>query len=515
MITEQVKPLSMVIDGRPQTSGSQDYAEIYDPSTGNVIAHAPMCTAEEVDQAVQSAKAAFPAWSQTPPMKRVQTLYRFRDLIDRNLEELTRMVCTENGKVWEEAQGDVLKAKEIVEFACGIPSLMMGESLMDASLGFDTTLYREPLGVFAAIAPFNFPAMIPMGWMMPLAIATGNTLVLRPSPVTPMTSIRMLEMLYEAGLPAGVVNLVTCGAEQAEHLVAHPDVRGVTFVGSTAVGARVYANAAAHGKRVQALCQAKNHALVMADAPLERTARGIINGGLGCAGERCMALPVVAVQENIADRLVDLLTQYARERKIGPAYDRTTELGPVVTERHRKSILSWIDRGVAEDANLALDGRGVSVRGYENGFYLGPTIFDHVKPGMSIGDQEIFGPVLSIKRVRDFEEGLSLMNANPYANGSVIFTQNGRHAREFARRSHAGMVGINVGIPVPIGIFPFTGHKNSFFGDLHTLGKDGVRFFTESKCVTSTWFTEDEMRNEKVDTWDGMLNVPRGSGDPK
>ncbi|HEX3880049.1 MAG TPA: CoA-acylating methylmalonate-semialdehyde dehydrogenase [Bryobacteraceae bacterium] len=511
MIATQAKPLSVFIDGRAHTSQSTDFADIYDPSTGAVIAHAPMCTKDEVDAAVESCKTAFPAWADTPPTKRVQVLYRFRDLIDRHVDELTRMVSTENGKVWDEAQGDVLKAKEIVEFACGIPTLMMGESLMDASAGFDTTLYREPLGVFAGIAPFNFPAMIPMGWMMPLAIATGNTLVLRPSPVTPMTSIRMVEMLYEAGLPKGVVNLVTCDAPQAERLVAHPDVQGVTFVGSTAVGSKVYANAAAHGKRVQALCQAKNHALVMEDAPLERTARGIINGGLGCAGERCMALPVVAVQESVADRLVELLAAFARERKIGPAYDKSSELGPLVTSRHRQSVVSWIERGVSEGADLALDGRGVSVSGYENGFYLGPTIFDQVQPGMAVGDQEIFGPVLSIKRVRDFEEGLSVMNANPYANGSVIFTQSGRKAREFARRSHAGMVGINVGIPVPIGVFPFSGHKNSFFGDLHALGKDGVRFYTESKCVTSTWFNDDELKNQKVDTWDGMLNTaPRG-----
>jgi len=458
-----------------------------------------------VNQAIESAARAFPGWADTPAIKRVQVLYRFRELIDKHLDELTLSVCTENGKVWDEAQGDVLKAREAVELACGIPSLMMGESMMDASQGYDTTLYREPLGVFAGIAPFNFPAMIPMGWMMPLCIATGNTLVLKAATMTPMTSMRMLELLYEAGLPEGVVNLVTCSRREAEILLTHPAVKGITFVGSTSVGLHVYSTAAAHGKRVQALCEAKNHALVLEDAPLERTARGIINAAYGCAGERCMALPVVAVQESIADDLVALLVKFARERKIGPAYDKTSELGPLVTEGHRKFVTDWIAKGVEEGAELILDGRGVVVPGYEGGFYLGPTIFDHVKPGMSCGEQEIFGPVLCVKRVKDFEHGLEVINANPFANGAVIFTQSGHYARNFAKRVHGGMVGINVGIPVPVGMFPFSGHKQSFFGDLHTLGKDGVRFYTESKCVTATWFDEAELKKEKIDTWDGVL----------
>jgi malonate-semialdehyde dehydrogenase (acetylating)/methylmalonate-semialdehyde dehydrogenase len=415
------------------------------------------------------------------------------------------MVATENGKVWDEARGDVLKAKEVVELACGIPSLMMGESLMDASRNYDTVLYREPLGVFAGIAPFNFPAMIPMGWMLPLCIATGNTFVLKAASMTPMTSMRMLELVYEAGLPKGVANLVTCSRHEAEIMLTHPDIRGVTFVGSTSVGLHVYSTAAAHGKRVQALTEAKNHAVVLEDAPLERTARGIINAAFGCAGERCMALPAICVQESIADELVALLVKFAKERKIGPAYDKTSELGPLVTADHRKFVTGWIEKGVSEGAKLVLDGRGVVVKGYEGGFYLGPTIFDHVKPGMSCGDEEIFGPVLVIKRVKDFEEGLAIANANRFANGATIFTQSGYYAREFARRSHGGMIGINVGIPVPVGMFPFAGHKNSFFGDLHTLGKDGVRFFTESKCVTSTWFSEADLKKTKVDTWDGVL----------
>ena len=505
MITTSVEVLSYFAGGERLTSTSGKFADVYDPSTGEVIAQTPLCTEEEVKRAIEAAKAAYPAWSDTPAIKRVQVLYNFRNLIDKHLDELTRMVCMENGKVWEEAAGDVLKAREAVELACGVPSMMMGESLMNATSGYDTTLYRESIGVFAGIAPFNFPAMIPMGWMMPLCIATGNTFVLKAATMTPMTSMRMLELLYEVGLPKGVVNLVTCSRKEADLMLRHPDIKGVAFVGSTSVGLHVYQTAAAHGKRVQALCEAKNHALVLEDAPLERTARGIINAAFGCAGERCMALPTIAVQESIADDLVKLLVQFSRERKIGPAYDKSSELGPLVSTGQFKWVTDFIEKGVAEGAELALDGRGVKVQGHEKGFYLGPTIFDHVKPGMSIGEDEIFGPVLCIKRVKNFEEGLAVANGNRFANGSVIFTQSGYYSREFARRTHGGMVGINVGIPVPVGMFPFAGHKQSFFGDLHALGKDGMRFFTESKCVTTTWFSEEEKKKSKVDTWDGVL----------
>jgi malonate-semialdehyde dehydrogenase (acetylating)/methylmalonate-semialdehyde dehydrogenase len=381
----------------------------------------------------------------------------------------------------------------------------MGESMMNASTGFDTVLYREPVGVFAGIVPFNFPAMIPMGWMAPLCMASGNTIVIKAASFTPMTALRFAELYRQAGLPDGVLNVVTCSRNEAELFLTHPDVRGVSFVGSTAVGLNVYSKAAAHGKRVQALCEAKNHALVLADAPIERTARGILNAAFGCAGERCMALPAVVAEERIADRLVECIVKYAKEIKVGPAYDKTSGMGPLVNGAHRASVERWIERGVQEGARLALDGRGFVVPGYEGGFYLGPTVFDHVKPGMAVGDSEIFGPVLCVKRVRDFEEGLALMNANEFANGSVIFTQNGHYSREFARRTHGGMVGVNVGIPVPVGFFPFCGHKRSFFGDLHCLGRDGVRFYTQTKCVTSRWFDEEEMKAEKVATWDGML----------
>lgn len=501
----EVKKLKFFVGGEWLESKTTKYMDVYNPSTGEVLAKAPCCTEDEVNFAIKSASDAFPKWSQTPVMKRVQVLYKFRDLLDKHMDELTEMLAMENGKIWDEAKGDMLKVKEPVEFACGMPNLMMGESLMNTSTGYDTVLYREPVGVFAGIAPFNFPGMIPMGWMTPICIAAGNTIVIKAASMTPMTSMRCAELWKEAGLPDGVLNIVTCSRNEAELFLKHPDVKGITFVGSTSVGLHIYGTAATNGKRVQALCEAKNHGLVMEDAALERTARGIINSSFGCAGERCMALPVIVAQESIADELVMLLVKYAKELKIGPAFDKTSQLGPVVTAAHKEFVLGCIEKGIKEGAELVLDGRDVTVPGFENGFYVGPTILDHVTADMTVGDNEIFGPVICVKRVKDFEEGLKVMNNNPFANGSVIFTQSGHYSREFARRTHGGMVGINVGIPVPVGIFPFSGHKNSFFGDLHTLGKDGVRFYTETKVVTSTWFDEQEKKKTTVDTWDGSL----------
>lgn len=500
-----IKKLKCFINGKWLESVSEKYMDIYDPSTGEIIAQTPCCTEAEVVSAIEAARGAFSGWSQTPVMKRVQVLYKFRELLEKHMEELIYTVAREHGKVWSEAEGDILKVKEPVEYACAVPELMMGESLMDTSTGYDTVLYREPVGVFAGIIPFNFPGMIPMGWMAPLCIATGNTIVIKAASMTPMTAMRCAELWQEAGLPDGVLNIITCSRNEAEILLEHPDVKGVSFVGSTSVGLHIYTKAAASGKRVQALCEAKNHGLVLEDAALERTARGIINSSFGCAGERCMALPVIAVQESVADKLVSLLVKYAAELKIGPAYDKTSQLGPLVSENHRRFVLNWIEKGIAEGAKLILDGRVTVVSGYENGFYLGPTIFDYVTPEMTIGDEEVFGPVLCIKRVKDFEEGLQIINENRFANGSVIFTNSGYYAREFARRTHGGMVGVNVGIPVPVGIFPFTGHKQSFFGDLHVLGKDGIRFYTETKAVTTKWFDEADMKKTVVDTWDGSV----------
>ncbi len=490
-------------------SKTSRYMDCFDPSTGEIIALAPQCTMDEVNEAVAAAAAAFPAWADTPPSKRVQIFFRMKALLDKHLDELTKLVATENGKVLDEAMGDAVKVTELVEFACGIPHMTKGAALMNLTPGHDTTQYREPLGVFAGIVPWNFPAMLPMGWVAPLCIATGNTLVLKLASFVPQSAIRIMELWDEAGLPRGVINLVTCSRNEAEILLKHPDVRGVTFVGSTSIGRHIYATAAANGKRVQALTEAKNHALVLRDAALERTAASIVNSACGCAGERCMALPAVVAEEAIADDLVAAIVRKMKALKVGPAYDKASQLGPLVNAEHRQSVINWIQKGVDEGARLVVDGRGICVKGYEKGFYLGPTLFDHVKPEMTVGNREVFGPVLCVKRVRDFEEGLALMNGSEFANGSVIYTQSGYWAREFARRTHGGMVGVNVGIPVPLGLFGFTGHKNSFFGDLHTMGTDGIRFYTELKTVTAHWFSEQEAREAKVvNTWDGMIQMP-------
>ena len=499
-----IKRLKYCINNEWLESATSKYMPVMNPSLGVQIAEAPCCTQSEVDAAVKAAAAAFPAWSDTPIPQRIQLMFRFKALLDKNLDELATLLATEMGKVLAEAKGDVLKAIEVVECACSSHYLMQGDTCMNVAAGYDTVSFREPLGVFVGIAPYNFPAMIPMGWMLPFCITTGNTFVLKAASMVPQTSSRMLELLIEAGLPKGVVNLVTCSRVEADSLLTNPAVKGVTFVGSTSVGLHIYSTAAGAGKRVQALCEAKNHALVMEDCVLERTVAGIINSTYGCAGQRCMALPVVCVQESIADEFIALFKKKAMELKLGPAYDPSSQLGPLVSASQKQSVENWIQRGVDEGARLVLDGRGATVPGCENGYFVGPTIFDNVLPEHSVGNDEIFGPVTCIKRVKDFEEGLAIMNGNRFANGSCIYTSSGRHAREFAKRTHGGMVGINVGIPVPFSIFPFTGHKDSFFGDLHAMGKDGVAFFTETKAVTSVWFTEEDSK-KAVSTWDGTL----------
>jgi len=500
------KRLKYLVGGEWKDTASGVYYEITNSSTGKTMAEAPRCTAEEVDAAVEAAAAAFPGWRDTPITERVQVMFRLKGLMEENLHDTAVLLATEMGKSYTEARGDVLKAIEVVELACAAPVTMMGDSLMNVATGYDTVTFREPMGVFAGIVPWNFPAMIPMGWMMPLAVVTGNTFVLKAASYVPQTAMRMAELLEEAGLPPGVFNLVTCSRHEAERLLEHPKVQGVSFVGSTAVGRHIYATASANGKRVQALTEAKNHALVMDDAPIRATAQRIINSAFGCAGERCMALPAIAVAESIADELVATITELAQQRTIGPAYEEKTDMGPLVNAEHLAFVNGWIEKSIEEGAVPVLDGRGITIEGYEDGFYLGPTVFDHVTPGMSCGNQEVFGPVLYIKRVESFDEGVELINSSEFANGASIFTQSGHYAREFARRVDAGMVGVNVGIPVPISAFPFSGHKNSFFGDLHVMGRDGVMFYTETKAVTSFWFDEEAMKGEKVGTWEGTIS---------
>lgn len=493
------------VNGEWLESKTDTYKAVTDSSTGEVIAEVPCCTQDEVESAIAAAHAAYPEWSRLSLSKRTQMLFNWRNILLDHLEELTLLCSKELGKNLDEARGDVLKAIEPTELACALPSIIQGDAAMQVTTGFDTSTYRMPLGVCAGIVPFNFPAMIPWGWMVPLAIATGNTYVLKAATQTPLTSMRILELFYEEGkFPKGIVNLVTCGRKEAEILLTDPRVKAVTFVGTTQVGKHIYSIASEHGKRVQAQCEAKNHALVLEDCDLESTTNAIINSTYGCAGMRCMALPVVVVQESIADEFVKMLKEKAQKLTVGCAYDPATKLGPVVSAAHQKRVCDWIQKGVDEGAQLVLDGRGIKVPGYENGFFVGPTIFDRVKPGMSVGDCEIFGPVTLVKRVKDFDKGLALMNANPFANGSVIFTQSGYYARKFSFLTDGGMVGINVGIPVPSAYFPFSGNKDSFFGDLHVLGKDGVRFYTRAKTVTTHWYDESS-RHVKVGTWEGSV----------
>lgn len=503
MSAEKIKYFS---NGKFVESKTDVWYDLHNPSTGEVTGYAPCCTNDEVLEAIEAAKAAYPAWSATPAIKRSQILYKVRNLLIEHMEELTTLVAEENGKVWAEAEGDVLKAKEGTELAIQVPSLMMGESLMDASTGYDTVLYRESMGVFAGIVPVNFPAMIPFGWMVPTCVACGNTIILKAASLTPRTALRIAELYKEAGIPDGVVNIVTCSRNEINTILDHPDIKGITFVGSTPVGKLIYERAAKAGKRVQALCQAKNHALVLEDTPIERTVAGIINSAYGCAGQRCMALSCCVVQESIADEFVAELKKQASQIKVGKSVDKSSKLGPLTYKKHYDEVVADIEKGVKEGATLVLDGRNPELpEEIKNGYFVGPTIFDNVTEDMTIGRDEVFGPVLCVKRVKDFNEGLKVMNNNPYANGSVIFTQNGYYAREFQRHTDGGMVGVNVGIPVPIGFFPFSGHKNSFFGDLHCLGKDAYRFFTESKCVTTRWFDEEEMKKTEVSTWDGTI----------
>ena len=493
------------VNGEWKDSKTERWMPVSDSSTGEVIAEVPCCTVEEVEEAIASAASAFPAWSQTSISQRTQMMFKWRNILMDHLEELSVLCAKELGKNLSEARGDILKAIEPTELACAAPFITQGSASLQVTTGFDTAAYRMPLGVVAGIVPFNFPAMIPWGWIVPLAVVTGNTVVLKAASYTPLTSMRILELFYhEAGFPKGVVNLVTCSRKESELFLTDPRVKAVTFVGSTEIGKHIYSVAAAHGKRVQAQCEAKNHALVLEDCDLESATNAIINSTYGCAGMRCMALPVVVVQESIADRFVQLLKKKAMALKVGCAYDPETTLGPVVNAEHKKFICDWIQKGVDEGAELVLDGRDLVVPGYENGFFVGPTILDHVKPGMTVGDREIFGPVTIIKRVKTFEEGLAIMNANPFANGSVIFTQSGYYARQFELLTDGGMVGINVGIPVPSAYFPFSGNKDSFFGDLHVLGQDGVRFYTRAKTVTKHWYSEHS-HQKTVDPWEGTV----------
>jgi malonate-semialdehyde dehydrogenase (acetylating)/methylmalonate-semialdehyde dehydrogenase len=476
------------IGGQRVEGSSGRWGEVFNPATGERSRRVALGGAAEVDRAVKAAAAAFPGWAATPPLSRARVLFKFRELLERDGDAIARLITEEHGKVLSDAKGELTRGIEVVEFACGIPHLMRGEVTEQVGRGIDSWSLRQPVGVCAGITPFNFPAMVPM-WMFPVALACGNAFVLKPSERDPSPGYRIAELLLEAGLPPGVFNVVNGDKEAVEALLAHPDVDAVSFVGSTAIASYIYATAAQNGKRVQALGGAKNHMVVMPDADLDQATDALMGAAYGSAGERCMAVSVAVAVGGVGDKLMDKLVPRVRALKVGPGTDPEAEMGPLVTGQHLAKVRSYVDLGVKEGAKLVVDGRGLKLQGYENGFFLGGCLFDDVKPEMRIYQEEIFGPVLSVVRAPDFEDAVELVNDHEYGNGVAIFTRDGDAAREFTNRIQIGMVGINVPIPVPMAFHSFGGWKRSLFGDMAVHGMEGVRFYTRLKTVTARWPT--------------------------
>ena len=487
MSTEGKRVVGHYIGGQSVIGTSGREGSVYNPATNELIRNVALADAAEVDKAVSNAAEAFHDWAEMPPARRVQVLYRYRELLIQNIDEMARLLSSEHGKTVDDAKGSITRGLEVVEFACGIPQLLKGEFSESVASGVDSWSMRQPLGVVAGITPFNFPAMVPM-WMFPVAIACGNTFVLKPSERNPSCAAFMANLLTEAGLPDGVLNVVNGDKEAVDSLLSHPSVQAVSFVGSTAVGEYVYQTGCAHGKRVQALCGAKNHMVVMPDADMGQVVDAVMGAAYGSAGERCMAISVVvAVGEDTADRMMEQLVPRIETLKVG-AYDQAgVEMGPVITPDARDRIKNYIDRGVEEGADLVVDGRNISIPGYESGCFVGATVFDRVKPEMAIYRDEIFGPVLSVVRTESYEAALKLVNDHEYGNGTAIFTRDGDAARDFGHRAQIGMVGVNVPIPVPLAFHSFGGWKRSLFGDHFMHGPEGVRFYTRMKTLTSRW----------------------------
>ncbi len=475
------------IDGEWMPSQSDRTLDVHNPATGEVIAKVPLSTPEEVDQAVQAAKAAFQEWRETPPYTRARAMFRLKEAMEEHFEDLARQVVAENGKILDEARGEVRRAIENVEGAAAIPHLMMGYNLEDVAEGIDEYALRQPLGVFCCIAPFNFPAMVPF-WFMPYAVACGNTYIIKPSEQTPLTQNMLCELIEEADFPPGVVNLVNGDRVAAEALLQHPDVKGVSFVGSTPVARHVYQMATSNGKRAQCQGGAKNFLVVMPDAVMDRTVGAIMTSAFGTAGQRCLAGSVALAVGDSHKPLREKLVEAASQLRVGDGMDPATQMGPVISAKSRDRILKYIEEGIRADARLLLDGRNVRVDGRPNGYFVGPTIFDEVTPDMSIAQDEIFGPVLCVMHVDDFDAALDTLHTSPYGNAGSIFTSSGKWARAFQYRAQVGNIGVNIGIAAPIAAFPFAGMKDSFFGDLHGQGLDGINFFTDRKVVITRWF---------------------------
>ena len=480
---------------------------VFNPATGDVVAWVKAATAADVDAAVQAARAAFPGWSETSAIKRARVLFKFKALLEEHYDELAALITQQHGKVFSDAQGEVQRGLEVVEFACGIPQLLKGDYTEQVGGGIDNWSMRQPLGVVAGITPFNFPVMVPM-WMYPIAIACGNTFVLKPSERDPGPSIRVAELLKEAGLPDGVFNVVHGDKEAVDALIAHPDVEALSVVGSTPIAEYIHSEGARRGKRVQALGGAKNHLVVMPDSDLDIVASALIGSAYGSAGERCMAVSVaVAVGDELGDRLVDKLVPRVRGLKIRDGMESDADMGPVVTAQHKARIEGYIEHGIKEGARLVVDGRGFSVPGREGGFFLGGSLFDHVTAEMKIYKEEIFGPVLCVIRVPDFESAIALVNAHEFGNGVSCYTNDGKTAQEFAQRIKIGMVGINVPIPVPLAWHSFGGWKRSLFGGYHAYGEEGVRFYTRYKSVMQRWY-ENTAKSGETHAGTNQFNMP-------
>ena len=485
-----ISSITHFIQGQRQTGSSARQQDVFNPATGAITGRVHLAQASDVDTAVAAAQAAFPAWADTPPIRRARVLFKFLELMNARRDDLARLITAEHGKVFTDAQGEVTRGIEILEFSCGVPQLLKGDFTDQVSTGIDNWTMRQPLGVVAGITPFNFPVMVPM-WMFPVALACGNTFVLKPSPIDPSASLFMADLLKEAGLPDGVFNVVQGDKEAVDALIAHPQVQGLSFVGSTPIANYLYETGARHGKRVQALGGAKNHMVVMPDADLDQAVDALIGSAYGSAGERCMAISVAVLVGDVADKIMPALIERTRALKVKNGTQLDAEMGPIVTAAAHQRISGYIAVGEQEGARLLVDGRGFkgsqAGAGCDNGFWMGGTLFDHVQPSMRIYREEIFGPVLSCVRVPDFGAAVSLINAHEFGNGVSCFTRDGNIAREFSRRIQVGMVGINVPIPVPMAWHGFGGWKRSLFGDMHAYGEEGVRFYTRQKSIMQRW----------------------------
>jgi malonate-semialdehyde dehydrogenase (acetylating)/methylmalonate-semialdehyde dehydrogenase len=484
-----MKSIQHFIGGKEVAGKSGRSADVFNPATGEVQAKVALASKAELDAAVKVAAAAFPKWAGITPLARARIMFRFKQLCEENLDAFARVITSEHGKVLSDAKGEMIRGLEVVEFACGAPQLLKGEITENVGTNVDSWALRQPLGVVAGITPFNFPAMVPM-WMFPIALVAGNTFILKPSERDPGASVMIAEFLKKAGLPDGVFNVVHGDKEAVDAILEHPEIQAVSFVGSTPIAEYIYHTGTAHNKRVQALGGAKNHMIVMPDADMNQATDALIGAGYGAAGERCMAISVaVAVGDKVGDTLIEKLAPKVRGLKIAPGTDPEADMGPLVTKQHLEKVRNYVDIGVKEGAKLVVDGRGLKLQGYENGFFLGGCLFDQVKPEMKIYKEEIFGPVLSVVRVPDYQTAVDLVNEHEFGNGTAIFTRDGDAARDFSAKIKVGMVGINVPIPVPMAFNSFGGWKRSLFGDHHMHGPEGIRFYTRLKTITSRWPT--------------------------